>query len=287
MTIQILFNRTWRMHWNQERFHKSGWAKEVQGLYDRHLHDAFGHVDALKVKPSDVRVFRQSLAKNPVTANRCLEVLGRIYSFAEEFEILPQGSNPVKLVKSFSERKRKRYATKGEIHEIAKILKRQKTKYPLEVAFIQLLMLTGIRPRGLARARLDQLQITDGGMGLLCFDGKTFESTGIAEAVAIPHEAMREIVSQLPVRADDLLIGDVKYRNFWKRVRAEAKCEDLWVRDWRRTFATVGLSAGINLSIIGELLNHRTTQTTLNYAKLLPAARFAATTAIAAKIQSC
>lgn len=285
MTVQILFNRAWQMHWSQERYRKSGWAKEVQGLYDRHLHGAFGHLDARKVKISDVRIFHRSLAAKPVTANRCLEVLGRVYTLAEEFEILPQGSNPCRLVRAYGERKRTRYATRAEIHRVSALLALYKPRFPLEVAFIRLLMLTGARPRSIARARRDELEVVEG-MAFLRFDGKTTVATGEDEVVAIPDKAMREVVDPLPIRGDGLLIGDVKYRNFWQKIQVEASCQDLWIRDWRRTFATVGLSTGVNLAVIGELLNHQSTQTTKTYAKLLPGARHAAVAQIASEIQS-
>jgi integrase len=54
----------------------------------------------------------------------------------------------------------------------------------------------------------------------------------------------------------------------WAKIRKEAGCPDLRARDLRRTFATVGMSAGLKMDQISEILGHRSTQTTKIYAKL-------------------
>jgi integrase len=74
------------------------------------------------------------------------------------------------------------------------------------------------------------------------------------------------------------------YQPLWEKVSAEAGCPDLWARDLRRTFATVGMSSGIKMDTISELLNHKSVQTTKLYAKLNDDARVEASSAISNKI---
>lgn len=282
-TVNELFERTYQMHWTNERYQKSGHAREVRALFQRHLHPAFGSKIATSVTAGQIRAFHKKLESTPTTANRCLEVLSRVYSFAEEFEMIPQGSNPCRLVRAFTETKRRRYATQAEIKRVWEALRVYSGHDPVGVAFIELLMLTGARPRSLMRARRDQIELSEN-MGFLRFEGKTTASTGNQEVVAIPESAMRDIVAKLPIREDGLLFGDVKYRGLWSKIQREAGCTDLWLRDWRRTFASIGLSNGVSLSEIGELLNHASPQTTKTYAKLLDDARAKAVTTISDKI---
>jgi hypothetical protein len=70
-------------------------------------------------------------------------------------------------------------------------------------------------------------------------------------------------------------------RAFWKRIQNETGCKDLWARDLRRTMATVGLSNGVALGVIGKLLNHKSNQTTEIYAKAFETKKIEAVEVIA------
>jgi integrase len=282
MTVDQLFEAAWHAHWDNDRFHKSGHAKEVYGLYHRHIQSLLGGRPAVQVTPGEVRRLHAGLSAKPTTANRCLEVISRMYNHGLEFELIT-GINPCTHVRANVERKRERYADTQEIGRLCRALEKLKPAHPTEVAFIQLLLLTGARPRAIARAKLTDLRINSG-TAILVFDGKSTAATGLTDVLAIPEAAMRMVVDDLPHRLDGLLIGNVTYRHVWNLVLEEAGVADLWLRDLRRTFATVGLSHGLSLSLIGELLNHHSTQTTARYAKLLPEARAVASNTIAAKI---
>lgn len=94
------------------------------------------------------------------------------------------------------------------------------------------------------------------------------------------------VIGWLP-RVEGMTITGMKMpRTLWRRVREEAGCPDLWVRDWRRTFATLGYSDGVDMWTVGELLNHRSTETTKIYAKMMDTRRLEAVTRIADKIES-
>lgn len=56
------------------------------------------------------------------------------------------------------------------------------------------------------------------------------------------------------------------------------------MHDLRHSFASAALSAGLTLAQIGELLGHKSTQTTKRYAHLVEEAATAAATATADKI---
>ena len=54
----------------------------------------------------------------------------------------------------------------------------------------------------------------------------------------------------------------------WRRVRSRAGLDDVRIHDLRHTFASMGISVGGSLPIIGGLLGHRTPQATAVYAHL-------------------
>lgn len=55
---------------------------------------------------------------------------------------------------------------------------------------------------------------------------------------------------------------------FWQRVRGRAGLKDARIHDLRHTFASVAVSNGQSLPMIGKLLGHTQVQTTARYAHL-------------------
>ena len=63
----------------------------------------------------------------------------------------------------------------------------------------------------------------------------------------------------------------IEIRRFWKRIQREAQIEDVRIHDLRHTFASLLVSGGASLEMIGKLLGHTQLQTTQRYAHLLDA----------------
>ncbi len=282
MTVSELYQKCHDNYWSTERFEKSGWAREVRGLWSRHLAATFGHLETAAVGPKMIKAWHTSMVDTPTTANRALEVLSRIYRYGEEEELIPLG-NPCKLVRAYTERKRSRVASEDELRLIGKELQKQKPVHYRKVLFCYLLAETGARPRSIARARRDELTLQRDGTGILRFQGKGSAESGENETVIIPARLVKALQA-LPVREDGCLIGVVHYRVWWDRITRDAGITGLWIRDFRRAFASVGLSDGIGIDQIGELLNHKTSQTTKTYAKLLPTARLSTAHTIASRM---
>lgn len=270
-----LFNQAWEGYWaspvNKDRFERSGWARDVKYHFQNHLEPAFGSLKLSAVTPPDIRAWHRKLALTaPYAANRALEVLSRMFTFAEEEGLKSVNTNPCSLVKGVTEKKRERVATNEEIQKIGAILAREVKLNPREAVFIMTLMFSGARPKSLERAlksELTRTQIEDEEWGQLIFAGKTTEVTGEDERVMIPPHILK-LIDELPPHESPRLFGIRMPTAFWNQVKDEAGIEDLWIRDWRRTFASTGLSAGVILDHIGETMNHRHTQTTKGYAKL-------------------
>jgi site-specific recombinase XerD len=284
MTVNDLYQLAWEEHWNTARFKRSGWAKEVSRLWSKRLAPAFGTLQVQEVDAVMVRQFHRKMTYRPTTANRCLEVLSKVFTHAQENGIFD--ANPCEHVKAFREHSRKRYATPAELVKIDALLRESESYAYIESVFCRVLLLTGARPRSLQQiARADIKAIGEGidGVGIVDFHGKSTSKTGEQETIVFTREAM-VMMDKLPLRRDGLLFGPVKYRWYWDIIREKAGCKDLWLRDLRRTYATIALSSGIELGAVGELLNHRSTQTTKRYATLLPAARIKNATSIATSI---
>lgn len=280
-TVKELFDLCFAEHWSQERYVKSGWSYEAKRLFETHIEPKFGTCGIESLTVPELQLWHATYRARPFAGNRALNVLTKIYSFAEEKQWRPQNTNPCNLVKPFKEESRDRYATREEIQALGALLEEEQKKWPAAAAFLYLLIFTGSRPRAIARATWDQLREIDvkgQKFGILKFDGKTGRET-----VVLPPQAMAAI-SSLPRCEGQTITGIGMPRKLWNRIREKAGCPDLWARDLRRTFATVGMSGGEAMSAISEILNHKSTQTTKIYAKLQDEARIETAAKIATQM---
>lgn len=290
LTIDELFALCWNAYWSKDRFTHSGWGREVKKHYARNIGPTFGHLQISEVTPDRVKAWHDSFSDKPFSGNRALSVLSRLMHFAE-VDLKPEEgrrdpqSNPCRFVKPFKERSRERYATGEEIKKIGALLEKEAsrgTTSAASVAFLYILIYTGMRMRGVARATWEQLERkTDNGetFGILRYEGKAGP-----EIAVLPPQAMR-VIDTLPQTPKGTITGIQEPRSLWRRIRKQAGCNDLWARDWRRTFATVGMSGGQDMAVISQVLNHRSTQTTLIYAKLMQTAKIASTSKIANQME--
>ena len=283
MTVDELFEACLKEHWDCERFRKSGHFLEVKSKYANHIKPRFGSIEYLKLTRSEVRDFHKGFRETPVTGNRLLEILSKLYKFSIDKEWNELGFNPCFGIKHFTERKRKRYASETEIKRIGIILDRLYESKPLEITFIYCLMFTGARPRSIERSRWDELQELEDGYGVLTFEGKSTAETGDEESVIVPPNIMA-MMKKLPKRQDGLIFAIPLPGYLWRLIRKEAGCPDLWCRDLRRSFATIGMGAGVKMDTIGKLLNHHSTQTTSRYALLSQKPRLEAVSVITDKL---
>lgn len=286
LTVKELYDKVLKEYWDKPRFRASDRLRDVKSLWKNHLEPNFGTLKLSAVTVVVLRKWHSSLSERPYAANRSMEVLSRMFTYAEEVGLRSQGTNPCNLVPAHQEKKRKRYATPEEIKQIGVILEREFEAHPNGVVFLYLLLTTGSRPRAIERATWDQLQPFEKEgqrYGVLTFHGKSSATTGEDEVVILPPQAMA-MLDRIPRTSDGTLTNCKMPAKLWKKIRDEVGCDDLWARDFRRTFATVGLSNGVGLSQIGELLNHKSAQTTKVYGKLMDNERVAAATSIASKV---
>jgi integrase len=289
MTVSDLYERVRKQQWSQERYRTSGWARQVENFWKNNLEKPFGKLALSEVTIVLVREWHDGYAEEaPTTGNRSLEILSRLFNFAEAYMIRPMNTNPCSYVEAHKERKRKRYASDVELQKLHTILERESTENPSAVAFIKALALTGARPRAIERAEWKQVVgfEKDGEhWGVLTYHGKTSSDSGEDEIVVFPPQLM-EIINALPKTPQGTIFGHFP-RKKWNAWRAEAGCPDLWARDLRRTFATVGRSkAGVDKSTVGDVLNHKSVQTTNLYARLVIDERVEAVAKTASKMES-
>jgi len=221
-----------------------------------------GGMGVAAVAYEDVWGLHKGMRSTPYQANRVLVLLSRLFTLAEIWRIRPYGSNPCRGIRQYTEQSRWRHMTEEEAPRVAAAIEAQAAARPLEVAFLYMVMLSGARPDEVRRARWDWLTTTDAG-GVLAFpDSKT----GARKVYLSPR--LMTLLAALP-RSGPLILPGARPDRLWGTVRVQAGVPDLRIYDLRRTFATAALAAGHTIDQIGELLGHKSAQTTKVYARLM------------------
>ena len=280
-------NDLWKACEREHYCDAKAWSKEAKRLYTVHAKPKLGKIRVRDLTYSDIDRLHKSFREHPTLANRILAVLSKMLHLAERWDLRDLGSNPCVRVERFREKQRRRFASPVELAKIGAVLDRyaQKPEHVTGVAFLYVLLFSGARPTEIERATpaiLERHVKTEDGVatvyGVLRIDnGKTGQRD-----VFLPAQAMA-ILDKLPAKREHLAGRPHMPRRLWRLVRKEVGCHDLWARDMRRTFATVGYSSGVDKKVMGNLLGHASAATTEIYAKLMedPAHAAAAATATA------
>lgn len=267
-TVVDLWDEYWKRHGSKK---KSGYADERK--WKLHIEPKLGRLKVREVTYTMIDDLHREMSKDtPYEANRVLAQLSTMFNFA----IRPlewSEKNPTKGVKRNKEEKRKRYMKGEEAAKIAELLDASAKDSPASVAFLYLLILTGARCGEIRNARWEWIN----GNVLSLPDSKTG-----AKNVYLPEPAL-DVLERLP-KTSGTITGILSPKKLWERVRKEAGCPDLRMHDLRHSFASAALASGLSLAQIGELLGHKSTQTTHRYAHLVEEAATAAATMAADRI---
>ena len=248
-------------------------AETYRLVIGKHILPAFGKPPALAVGHKEVTELHHALSAHPVTANRAVEFLSRIYNAAaaEDRGQIPEGSNPCRLVAKCRERRRERFLTDEEFRRLGRVLDEAETCKGVSVhavAAMRLLLLTGCRKGEILNLRWGQVDMAEGELRLP--DTKTGPRT-----ISLAPEAVA-VLSRIPRLPDNPFVipGRIKGRAMrnlkdpWEIVCDRAGLKDMRIHDARHSYASRAPALGESLPMIGRLLGHTQVETTARYAHL-------------------
>jgi len=224
---------------------------------------------ALKaVQRSDIIDLHLSLKATPYRANRVIAVIKAMFNKAEEWAVLPFGSNPALRIKTYKEQAKQRIFDADEQRKIGVAIDELRPLHPPSgVGFdaIVFLFLTGLRVSealALRWAEIDlnkstaQLKYSKTGARrtILSREATTF-LTGFAWRDSLPWV--------FPGKYSDQPLSGIKRP--WAMVCAQAGIKDARVHDIRHTVATYIAATG-TLQSAQAVLGHASSKTTERYA---------------------
>jgi integrase len=234
-----------------------------------------------QITRAQLSALHRSLQDKPRAANHLLAMLSVVFEEARKARLIAKDAeNPTQNIKRYKERKRERFLTADEITRIGEAFKeveRHGTDQ-FAIAAIRLLILTGCRKNEILKARWSWVDLDRGFLNLP--DSKSGAKTVYLGPPAIDLlRALPRIVGNqfvFPGRNE----GDhfKALQHVWERVRVIAKLEPMQLpngkiehvrlHDLRHSFASIAVSGGASLPMIGKLFGHSQWATTQRYAHL-------------------
>jgi integrase len=202
----------------------------------------------------------------PYQANRAIAVLSKMFNLAIKLRM--RADNPAKGIERNPEGKRHRYLSAEELLRLGKALTGCQDQQGANI--IRLLLLTGARS-GEARAlRWDQLDLKT---GIWAKPGATTKQRTL-HRVPLSAPAWQLLTELAPAQDGEFVFPGrngghrVEIKKTWASLCKTARITGARIHDLRHTYASVLVSSGHSLPIIGGLLGHTQPATTARYSHL-------------------
>lgn len=268
------------------------------GEIRRALGDRFVH----EVTFGDINALHEAMATRKTLANRCVAILRAAFNFATQLGWRARHTNPCDGVVEYAERRVERYLTAAEYQRLGVVLseaervglplpptiakaraseatKKHRAKTtagrlapanPLGIAALRMILLTGWRKSEVLQLKWEHLHEARGLARL------PSTKTGHSDRyLGAPVWELLETVAQLTGSRRGYVFPGMSTRapyqgleRLWVSVRHAAGLDDVRLHDTRHAAASVAVTEGMSLPVIGALLGHRDTASTARYAHL-------------------
>lgn len=237
----------------------------MNSALDAQLLPTFGHLPLDGITAGDVHAwFDRYSEKAPGGANRTLDVLRQILNHAVACG--HQDSNPARGVVRNASPLRTRFLSRIEVARLRAALNthRGRGSGRQQADIIRLLLLTGCRKGELVGLKWSE--VSEGMLRLR--DSKT------GPRLVYLNDQARRIIIRQPRNGGPFVFPSLSDSSrprsselsLWRKVRREARIEDVRLHDLRHTFATHAVMQGVPLPIVSQLLGHSRSRMSLRYA---------------------
>jgi integrase len=239
-------------------------------ILNRWILPELGNVKVADLRSAHVERLHRKVTKSGATvmANRVISCLSKMLSLAVRWKMRPD--NPCKgVIDRNNETQRRRYLKPEEFVRLTAALATHPSQRAADA--VRLIMLTGCRRMEALSARWDQFDPE------LRVWAKPASSTKQDEDHCVPLSAPAcELLTRMknvatgpylfPSRDGKGHLTDLK--SSWRALCKVARLEAVRLHDLRHSFASIAVSRGASLPLIGALLGHSNPTTTQRYAHL-------------------
>jgi integrase len=264
--LEIFFTNHVQAHRKPKTIH------DYRYILDHYLIPRIGMHKIKDVTSRHVEQMHLAMRGTPTSANRSLAVASKFFNWCEQRGFRDEHTNPCRHVEKYPEHKRERQLTGDELFRLGNALAECEAAGTVSqhmAAAFRLLLFTGARRNEIFSLKWSYLDL-DAGLARLP-DSKTGPKT-----IHLPAPAL-EVLQGLPRVAEYVFPStDMQGRpthtawpeKAWRRVLKVAGLDGLRLHDLRHAFASVAVTSGQSLPMIGAMLGHSQPATTARYAHL-------------------
>jgi integrase len=239
-------------------------------MWEKLVLPTLGKRKVADITHSDIEALHRDITVTrgtPVRANRVIEVVRRAFNLAIRWEWVDK--NPASGQQRNPEEKRQRYLSPEDLSRLSAALTAH--HQPVSANAIRLLMLTGARKSEVLGATWEMFDLETGVWTKPSAHTKQRREHRVpvsANALALLRRMRETAVGPyvFPGRSPDQPLTDVK--RSWAAVCKAAGITGARIHDLRHSFASLLVSGGASLPMIGAMLGHTQVQTTQRYAHL-------------------
>lgn len=258
-----------------------GTAADYRKKFEKYILPAMGAEKLVDVTFSDCeRLHRRVSTHSPYAANRMIAILRRAMNLSISWGWLER--NPAKGIEFNPEVPREVFLSFPEISRLLKALKEHPERNSADA--IKMMLYTGCRRGEALGARWDQF---DSEFRIWTKPAATTKQRRLHRVPV--SEPVSKLLEKRKLDATSPFIfpgkegqPQLRVKRTWASLKRQAEIEHVRLHDLRHTFASIAVSQGQSLPIIGAMLGHTQTQTTARYAHLFDAPLRDATEAIGA-----
>jgi integrase len=237
-------------------------------VVERRIKPRLGAIRVPDLEQDDVAALHRDMRPTPYLANLTIVVLRRILGFAaHNWKMRPD--NPVVGLTRYPEEKRQRYLSVVELRRLGEALAAH--PHPIAANALRLLLLTGARSGETLSMKWAEVDQYPGEWVKPARNTKQKSEHRIplspgAQQLIADMRKYRKADEQLvfPGRQPGQPLRDI--HRTWKAVCKAAEIEGVRIHDLRHSFASLLVSSGLSLPIIGALLGHAELRSTQRYA---------------------
>ncbi|MDA1099459.1 MAG: site-specific integrase [Proteobacteria bacterium] len=265
-----------------------------QAKIKQHILPRLGRRLIRDVTFSDVERLHRSMREAPYAANRTMALLSKMFSLAIKWEWTDR--NPASGIERYPEERRERFLGPEEIGRLSSALQNlvASAARPSEAQKVadalRLLMLTGARRSEVLSATWSMFDLETG----VWTKPSSHTKQKKEHRVPLSPPAIQLLTGikdqgdgseyVFPSRARSKHPHMTELKSSWAKVCKLADLEGVRIHDLRHTYASILVSGGATLPLIGALLGHTQVQTTQRYAHLADDPLREATTRVGAVV---
>jgi len=242
-----------------------------QGYIDRHIIPSLGTLKVREVTRSDVSGLVTRMKKTPVTANRVLSCLRKMFNMAEVWGFRDDGTNPCRHIPKYPENGKTRLITDDDMVRLFSYLERadvEGLEHPFLTLGIRLQFAFAARMSEITSMEWDWVDFTN--RRVVWPDSKTGEiSKPMSEdVVALLSNAPRLEGSPYVVPSifkPDRPMPQTAYSRGWTRILERAKVPHVGTHGVRHRATTEIANSGVPVKVGMQLTAHKTVTQFMRY----------------------